>query len=239
VEKIELSAELRDEVGSIKSRRMRSTGFIPGVLYGKGEEPVSLKVSLVNLHRIISKGENILINLKVDNKEKTVMIKEIQHDPIEDSIVHVDFYKISLQEKITVQIPIEIIGEAKGVKEKGGVLEQILRELEVRCLPTNIPEKIALDVSSLDIGHSYAVDKLIIPEGVEVLTLIDSPVATVIAPTTLEDEKKLAGEMTEPELITKKKEEGEGEAGAADEEKGEVKKEEGKKSSKQEKDDKK
>lgn len=239
MEKIELNVELRDKVGSAQSRRMRRTGFIPGVLYGKDEEPIHLKVLLLNLHRIISKGENILIDLKVDKKEKTVMIKEIQRDPVEDDIVHVDFYKVSLQEKITIQVPIEIIGEARGVKEKGGVLEQILRELEVKCLPANIPEKIALDVSDLDIGHSYAVDKLIIPEDVEVLTPVDSTIVTVIASTTLEEEKKPEEEITEPELITKEKKEGEEETEVVEEEKEETKKEEGKKSPMQEKDEKK
>lgn len=243
MEKVELKAELRNKLGTVESKRIRRAGFIPGVLYGKDEEPVHLKISLLNLHKIISKGENILINLKVADKEKTVMIKEVQHDPVEDDIVHVDFCKVSLQEKVTVKVPIEIIGEAKGVKEKGGVLEQILRELEVKCLPTEIPEKITLDVTDLDIGHSYTVDKLIIPERVEVLVSMDSTVATVIAATILEEEKKPEEEIAEPELIKKAKEEGEEEIEVAEEEKGEEKgeekKEEAKKQTKPEKDEKK
>jgi len=235
VEKIKLNAEIRDKVGSANSRRIRRTGFIPGVLYGKDEQPIHLKVSVANLHNIISEGENVLINLIVEDKEKTVMVKEVQRDPVQENIVHVDFYKVSLQEKVTIKVPIETTGEAKGVKEKGGVLEQILRELEVECLPNDIPEKITLDVSELDIGHSFTVEKLKIQPGVEVLTPIDSTVVTVIAPTVLEEEKKPEEEIAEPELIKKVKEE----EGIEVVESEEVKEEESKKKIREEKDEKK
>lgn len=210
MENIELNVEVRDKLGSAESRRIRKLGFIPGVLYGKDEKPIHLKVSLQSLQKVVSRGENVIISLKVghrtDGERKTVMIKEIQIDPVEDEIVHVDFYKVSLREEVTIKVPIETEGDAKGVKEKGGVLDQILRELEVKCLPKDIPEKITIDVSELDIGHSYTVEKLKIPAGVEVLTPIDSTVVTVIAPTVLEEEKKREEEITEPELIKKPKE---------------------------------
>jgi len=207
MEKIELKAESRDKIGSAQSRRIRKTGFVPGVLYGKNEEPIHLKVSLLDLHNVISKGENVLINLKINDDGRIVMVKEIQRHSVEDDIIHIDFYKVSLREKVTTKVPIETYGEARGVKEKGGVLEQILRELEVKCLPSDIPEKITLDVTELDIGHSIAVEKLKIQPGVEVLTPLDSTVITVIAPTVLEEEKKPEEEITEPELIKKVKEE--------------------------------
>ena len=207
-----------------------------------------MRFSLTNLYKVMSRGENVLVNLKIDNKEKTVMIKEIQRDPVEDKIIHVDFYKVSLQEKVTIKVPLEIVGEARGVKEKGGVLEQILRELEVKCLPKDIPEKITLDASELDIGHSFTVEKLKIPADIEVITPVDSTVVTVIAPTVLEEEKKPEEEITEPELIKKAKEEEEegeeeevveGEAKPVEE--GKAKKEEDKKagSSREKKEEKK
>jgi len=204
MEQIELKGVLRKKTGSAEARRIRRRGFVPGVLYGREEKPLHLKVSLAGLHKAISGGENVIINLKIDEKAETVMVKEIQRDPVDDQIVHVDFYRVSLREEVKVNVPVEITGEAKGVREKGGVLEQILREIEIKCLPGDIPERITVDVSELDIGDSITVEQLKLPAKVTVLSPPDATVAVVIAPTVLREEEKPVEEAVEPELIGKK-----------------------------------
>ena len=170
MEQIELDASVRENLGSSESRKMRMHGFIPAVLYGRSEKPVHLKVSLLDLCKVISKGENVILSIKFDGKGKTAMVKELQYDPVEDVIVHADFYRVSLQEKININVPIEITGVPKGVTEKGGVLDEILREIEVRCLPKDIPKTLLIEVTQLDIGDSVLAGALKVPTGVEILT---------------------------------------------------------------------
>ena len=208
MEQVELDAAVRENLGSSESRKMRMHGLVPAVLYGRSENPVHLKVSLLSLRKAIAKGENVILSIKVDGKGKTAMVKELQYDPVEDEIIHVDFYRVSLQEKININVPIEIVGVAKGAKEKGGVLDEILREIEVRCLPKDIPKTIPIEVTQLDIGDSVLAGSLKAPGGVEILTPPDSLVVVVIAPTILKEEKPVEEVAAEPELIGKEKEEG-------------------------------
>jgi len=207
--------------------KVRESGLIPGIVYGEKEKNIAISVKEKDFYHIIHTelGENALIKLKTNDSSKTVLIKEIQHDMITDKPIHIDFYIVSLKKKIEVDVPVHIIGEARGIKESGGILEHLLREIHVRCLPTNIPRTIDVDVSNLNIGNNITVKDLPkIPE-VEILSDLNSIVVNVVAPTKVEEivaavpEEVSAG----PEIISKGKKEEEGVA--EEKEQKEVKKE--------------
>ena len=190
MEQVKLKAEIRTELGKGEVKKLRKTGLIPAVCYGEGEKSIHLEVQLHDLHKALStsRGENAVINLKISGghiKDRTVIVKEVQYDPIRDNIHHIDFQHISLTEVIKVKVPVHSKGESPGVKE-GGVLEHLLWELEIECLPTQIPERIDVDTSKLAIGDSISVKDLVLPPGVKV---------------TPEEE------VTEPEVITREKKE--------------------------------
>ena len=221
MKQITLKAEIRTELGKQKTKHLRSTGFIPAVVYRHGKDTVSLKVAKQELHRILhtDHGENVVISLtvadeaKAKQKERLVMIKEIQHEPLLGAIVHIDFHEISLSEKLKVNIPIEAKGESVGVKQDGGVLEHTLREVEAECLPTQIPDRLEIDVASLKIGDSLHVRDLAVPEGVRILSDAALTIFIVKPPFVEKIEEAVPGaEVTEPEVIKQKKEE-EGEEG--------------------------
>ncbi len=234
MEKVSLQAEIRTELGKEAVRKLRREDFIPAVVYKAGEKTISLKVSRPALFKTLhtEAGENVIINLKLsDSKElpdkksdspesktaqdswgekaKTVVIKEIQYHPIKGNVLHIDFNQISLKEKLTVDVHLETMGESQGVKE-GGVLEHIIWELKVECLPAKIPEKIEIDVSNLKIGDSIYVKDLKVPEDVGILADPEAVVLSVKPPTVekVEEEAVEGEELTEPEVITEKKEEG-------------------------------
>jgi large subunit ribosomal protein L25 len=214
MEELFLDAEVREEIGRGKTKGMRDKGFVPAVIYADGKDALSLKLShrqlvqLVHQHRI--EGVIINLNIKDDKKHKSrpCLIKEIQHDPVHGEIVHVDFNQISLTDEIKVNIPIVVKGEAVGVKLEGGSLEHILWELEVECLPVNIPKNIEVDVSSLKLGESIHVKDIIVPSGVKILNDPGSIILSVAAPMKEEApaEAVEGEEKQEPEVIKEKKE---------------------------------
>ncbi|MDP3804287.1 MAG: 50S ribosomal protein L25, partial [Candidatus Omnitrophota bacterium] len=181
-------------------------------------------------------GANVLIGLKIDgdkSKERTVLIKEVQRHPIKTQILHVDFQEISLTDKLTIDVPLVTKGEAEGVVKEEGVLEHVLWEIKVECLPADIPSKIEVDVTSLKIGDSILVKDIKVPAGVKILNAADQTVVTVKMPYVEKPAEEAAEAVTEPELIREKKEkeeaEGEEGEGAAPEEKKEAKGKEEKK----------
>jgi len=179
-----LSAELRDGVGKGVNRKLRTSGRIPGVVYGKRRDPQSIQLDPSALERLLrgsGAGLNTLIDLSVGGRTDTVLVKELQRHPVGGEFWHVDFYQVDLTRKITVSVPIHFIGKARGV-EFGGILDHPLRELEVECLPRAIPEFVEVDVSSLEIGQAIHVSELHLPEGVEVKTDGTLPVASVVLP---------------------------------------------------------
>ncbi|MDH4222367.1 MAG: 50S ribosomal protein L25 [candidate division Zixibacteria bacterium] len=224
MKEILLEAKRRDKTGKEITKKLRKEGFIPAILYGPGEKPLSLKVNSRSLQTILraGKGENVLITLEINgtqNEKKNVLIREIQHDPVLGDILHVDFQHILLTKKISVRVPIHLEGIPIGVHKDGGILQHALRELEIECLPADIPEKVELDVSNLKIGDSIHVRDIKI-EKVEVLTDLDSSVASVVPPTVFKEEVvPAAEEAKEPEVIGEKKPE-EGEEEKAEEGKG-------------------
>jgi large subunit ribosomal protein L25 len=186
LEIIELNASIRSKTGNSPARALRRAGMLPAVLYGPGIEAVSLTLDAKDLKNALKKGKigQSLFNLKVGNGDgyiKTVMIKELQSHPLTHSYIHADFYEIAMDRKITVAVPVVTTGKCKGV-ELGGLLQVIRRELEITCLPGQIPGSVILDVSDLDVGDSIHVEDVPLPEGVEIHTDINFTIITVSAP---------------------------------------------------------
>jgi large subunit ribosomal protein L25 len=209
-----LKSARRTGSGKGVARKLRRAGRIPAVYYGRGEEPIVLEIGLRELEEVIAKSEggNVIVDLKVDGDQtadRKALIREIQRDPVGGAILHLDFQHISLTERIVVEVPIILVGTPVGVKDGGGILEHLLREVEVECLPTDIPSRLEVDVSALAIGDSLHVSD-IRAERVEIQTEADRAIATVVPPTVLEEPKPAEeAAPTEPELVKEKKEEGE------------------------------
>ena len=229
MQRVKLNVTGRSESGTTKAKQMRREGIVPGIIYGKGKKSLSVKVSLDNIHQVKGShiAENVLVDLIVtDGKKqtkKTVMIKEIQKDAIRGDWLHIDFNEISLKDKIKTPVHIELKGEAKGVVE-GGVLDLIIHELEVECLPTDIPSHIEINVTDLEIGHTLYVKDLGTLDKAVILNDPEAPVVSVAVPRVEEEapaEVVEGEEATEPEVISKGKKEKEGEE-AEDEAKAEA-----------------
>lgn len=219
MEIFQFEVKKRAQKGTNASRRIRKQAIVPGVLYGSGNS-MPLEFDLKEFKRIAKKvhGGHAIINLVIkENDEeikKTTLLKDIQYDIVSDVIIHVDFQEISLDKEIVTTVPIELVGIPAGVKE-GGVLEQVLRNLEIKALPLKVPEKFTLDVTSLTIGHSITVNSVTPIEGVTILTSKDKTAATLLVPTkeevktATEEETAAATSKAEPEVISKKEKEGE------------------------------
>ncbi|MDI6641803.1 MAG: 50S ribosomal protein L25/general stress protein Ctc [Elusimicrobiota bacterium] len=212
MEEIILEAERRNALtkGQLKSYRYK--GFIPAVVYGPEQESTSLFVKEKELNKVLRSLEtlNVIIQLKFDNTSKSVLIKSIQRDVFTRKFLHVDFYAISLKKEIEIEVPIHIVGEAPGVKSQGGVLEHILREIKVRCLPEDIPSPIEVDVSGLNIGDNIFLKDLKLPSNIEVLTDANAIVVNIVAPAKVEEVAAPAEAVitaAEPEVISKGKKE--------------------------------
>ncbi|MDP3804876.1 MAG: 50S ribosomal protein L25 [Candidatus Omnitrophota bacterium] len=212
MEKVILKAAVRSATGKKVAKDLRAKGIIPANVYKAGKGALSLQVSMEAFNEVLhtKAGENVIITLNISGegspKDKTVLIKEIQRQPVRDTILHVDFNEISLTETLKVNVPLVSRGEAVGVKIDGGVLEHVIRELQIECLPTAIPEKIEADVSSLKIGDAIHVKDVKIPEGIKVLNDPEL-IAMIVKPPKVEAPKEeVAEESVEPELIRKKKE---------------------------------
>lgn len=219
---IPLSGVRREQLGKGGARKARAGGQIPGVLYGHGEPPIPVSVGARDFDVALRehRGGNAIVNLAVQGAEYTALIRDVQYDPLTHHVLHLDFQHISLTETIEVRVSVHLEGIPVGVKDGGGILEHITREIEVRCLPTAIPASIDVDVSHLGIGDSIHVSDLSAPN-VTVLTEGDATVATVVPPTVMEEkpaeEVPVEAAATEPEVIAKGKKE---EEEAAPEEKG-------------------
>jgi large subunit ribosomal protein L25 len=188
MENINLEAVVRQETGKSAAKHIRKNDMVPAVVYKDGEAGCTVKVGRKDLLKALhtGAGANAIITLGItDGKKvdaKTVIVKETQIDPLTDMVIHVDFHEISLKEKINVKVPIEVKGEAVGVTEDNGVFTQNLWQLEIECLPTEIPEKIEVHVEELKIGGVIHVKDLSVPGGITVLEDAEQVVASVHAP---------------------------------------------------------
>lgn len=223
MEKVILKSELRQGAGKRIAKDLRKKDLIPAVVYKGGKGAVSLQLSKSDLAEVLhtKAGANVIITLKISGddpstgsgsrnekaKDKTVLIKEIQRSPVKGDILHVDFNEISLTETLKVSVPLASRGEPSGVKKDGGTLEHVMWELQVECLPTNIPEKIEVDVAEMNIGDAVYVKNITPPEGVKVLNDPEL-IALIVKPPKVEAPAAEAAEeaAAEPELIRKKKE---------------------------------
>jgi large subunit ribosomal protein L25 len=238
-----VEAEARETFGKNAARRLRHAGRIPAVVYGGGGPVLSVTVDPKAIVRILHSeaGHNSIFTLEIPEKAPArVMLREWQWEPIKGDLMHVDMVRIARDEKLRVRVPIRITGEAEGVKIQGGVLEFILREVEVECLPDDIPEHVTLDVTGLVIGRQLRVSDLPVAASVKVLAEPGRVVAHVVPPKAEAEPAAAEVEVeaaaaTEPELIRKRKAEEEGAEGPKEEkERAEGKKEkpEGKKEKK-------
>ena len=200
---IQLAAKPRAELGSRANKKLRNTGFVPGVIYGHKEAvvPVTLPRKELSLH--LDRGAHVF-DLSLDGKSETVLVKEVQYNHLGSEVVHVDFARVSLTEKVTVTVPIELKGTPKGEAE-GGVLQQVMNDLEVECVVTDIPDMIRHNVSEMALDDVLHIKELTLPPGVVALADEDLVVATVSAVAEEEAAPAAEGEA-EPEVIGKKEE---------------------------------
>ncbi|MFH0779159.1 MAG: 50S ribosomal protein L25 [Candidatus Eisenbacteria bacterium] len=212
---VSLQGRVREATGKGSSRRSRRVGFVPGIVYGEGEVSIPFEAKYDDFQTLIhtASGENVIVDLKFegDTADRKAIIREIQRNPLDGRVLHFDLQHISLTEKVTVKVPIVVAGTPTGVKDFGGILEYTLREIEIECLPTEIPAGIEIDVTHLKIGDSVRVGELTVEKG-EILTEKDRAIVTVVPPVAEEVAKEVeVPEEAEPELIGKEKEEEEGE----------------------------
>jgi large subunit ribosomal protein L25 len=196
-----LVAERREGTGKGVARKLRAAGRVPAVLYGHGMDPISLSVDSRELIHVFhtGAGTNVLVGLVVDGDDHLAMAREIQRDHIKGRFTHVDFLVVSRDQVISVSVPVRLIGESVGVKA-GGVLEHHLWEVQVECLPTNVPEAIEADVTELEIGMSLKVSDLSAPEGVTITSNPDDSVVAAQQPQArVELEEEAAAEAAEGE----------------------------------------
>jgi large subunit ribosomal protein L25 len=217
-------------LGKGGARKARAAGQIPAVLYGHGETPIPVAIGSRDFEIALHKheGGNPIVNLALAGSEYTALIRAVQYDPVTHAILHLDFQHISLTETVEVKVALHFEGLAIGVKDGGGILESIMRDVEVRCLPTAIPPSISVDVSRLNIGDSIHVSELVVPN-VVILTDPTAAIVTVVPPTVMEEkpaeEAAVAEAPAEPEVIAKGKKEEEGEGGKEEGAKAEKKEE--------------
>lgn len=205
MERVTLTVEKRDKAGKGVARSLRRSGMLPAVIY-KGGDSAAIQLAAKELSLFISRtaGEQVIVNLQFPDDLKQAIVKDYQVDPLTGSLLHVDFQEISASEVMKVMVHVVITGEAIGVKRDKGVLQHGLKEIEVECLPDNIPGHIDVDVTGLGLGQAIHVRDLNIP-GVRVLSEPDEVLATVI---TVREEAAPAGaEVAEPEVIKKGKKE--------------------------------
>jgi len=215
---VPLKSYPRTQVRRGEVKKLRGSGRVPAIIYGRQAKPQNLEVSAKEFEDLIhhSVSENLLVDLSVESDaraKRLALVQEIQHHPLDGKVLHVDFHEVAENEKVTVQVPVETVGEAAGVKNSGGVLEHILFKLKVRSLPKDLPEQIIIDVSSLELGKAIHIGEIKLSDGVEILGDKNIPVVSVAMPRT--EEEEVAATTTEAaaagdvEMIKEKKEDGE------------------------------
>jgi large subunit ribosomal protein L25 len=208
-----LSAKKRTDSGKGAARKLRRAEQIPGIIYGHNREPQMLALDWRELERMLERiaPETTVIELDIDGTTSRTLIREIQRHPFKRQVLHVDFLELVAGERVTVDVPLVLVGTAAGVRNSGGVLDQLLREVTVDVDPSNIPNHIEIDVSALDVNESLHVSDLVVPSGVEIQDDPDTTVCVVAAPRVEAEAEpavaaETAAEGAEPELIRKEKE---------------------------------
>jgi len=202
---VELTADLREKKGKEANKKLKANGMVPAVLYGREKDNISLTINAKELARVIKAGENAIISMTLsDNMQETVILKDWQLHPYKGKILHADFFRISLEESVEIDVPIETVGISPGQKT-GGVLEISLREIKIRALPLQILDKFGVDISRLEIGDIIHVKDLQTSEGIEILNDPEQMVITVAAPAEAEVIDPSAQVSTKKEVVKKRK----------------------------------
>lgn len=214
-----ITVERRAETGKSAIRKLRNRELVPAVLYGAGRESVPIQVSRKLLLDLFKKGghENRIFLLKLAGTEQSrhAMVRDMQLNPLTDEVIHLDFQRIDMDEKLRVTVRVELLGTPTGVKNEGGVLDFVTRELEVECLPSAIPGELTIDVSGLHIGDHVEASAVELPEGVEYVGVPDAVIVSVKhsrVDAAAEEAEEGAEEAVEPEVIGKGKEDEDEEA---------------------------
>ena len=209
-----LNAALRAETGKNSNRRLRSQGLIPGVLYGNDIENKSISVDPKEVISILTSdsGQNTIFKVKVGKTGTDVLIRDYVLDPVKGNLIHIDLLAVNLSDVMTFQVHIHIVGEAIGVKDFGGVLEHVLREIDVECKASDVPESIVVDVTSLDLNDQVRVRDLVVGDGIRITNDPEQLVLSVAPPAVVEEEEEeeadvlgLEDEGAEPEVLKKGK----------------------------------
>ena len=213
-----VTAEVRESRGKNEAKRLRVSGRIPAVIYGAFKEPRAVSVNPKDILKILRSktGHNSIFDLDIENLEKTpVLVAEEQYHPIKGTLMHIDLKRIDLTRKLRVAVPVHVTGEAKGVKQQGGVLDVVTRTIEIECIPDDIPDQFDVDVTELMIGSNIRVSELPVKEGVRVLT---APEAVIVHVVGIKEEavaEAAAPAAAEPEVAVKKGKKDEAAAPAA------------------------
>lgn len=209
---VSLKASERSTTGKGVARKLRAAGQVPAIIYGHAREPQALELNAHELQLLLEKHpyQSTVIDLAIGNGTARTLIREIQRHPFKKLVLHVDFQELVAGEKVTVRVPIQFTGTAEGVKNGGGVLDQIMHDLEISVDPSNIPHHIVVDVTPLTIGHSIHAGEIPLPEGVTLESDAESTVCVCAAPKVEVEAAPAADAVAtagEPELIRKAKEE--------------------------------
>jgi large subunit ribosomal protein L25 len=206
---IQLKAEPRNGSGTTAAKAVRKAGKVPATIYGRHQKPQSLQLDAHLLALALGKvsGEHVLVNLEISGGATTLaLVQDVQHHPVKRHIMHLDFHALKEDEKMHTTVPVIGLGEPAGVKTGGGLLEQIIRALDVECLPKDLPDNITVDVSALNIGDSIHVNQITLPAGVHARNPEDAIVFHCVAPTVEAEPAPAAeGAATEPEVLKEKK----------------------------------
>ncbi len=234
---VTIKGEKREQFGKNASRRLRREGKVPAVLYGGGVSNTHLVLNKKDVFNILRSeaGENTIFKTAFDSRAVDTMIKEVQIDPVRDEILHIDLIHIAMDKAVKVSVPVEVKGEAVGVKSEGGFIDLAMREVEIECLPHNIPDHIDIDISPLHLHQSIKVEEVPSPTGVKIVSDPHAVVVLIEAPTKEEEiavkeeeeeEVSVMAEEEQPEVIKKERVEEKEEKGEKEKEKEEEKEKE-------------
>jgi large subunit ribosomal protein L25 len=201
--RVTLQAKPRTETGKGAARTLRRQGYIPGVIYGHGEETRACQVESKQVEKLLMAGsyESTVIDLKLeDGATSSVLIREVQVHPYRSEVLHIDFLTVRKGEKVKLEVPVRLVGLAPGVKE-GGIMEHLRHDVEVRCIPSKIPEALDLEISEMNIGDSVTVADLQVPEDVEVLTDAAATIASIVPPAVIKVEEEVVEEVEEEGVV--------------------------------------
>lgn len=208
---VNIEVQHRDEIGKNESRRLRAQGLIPAVVYGGGREPEGVMVDPRPIDAVLhsERGRNTLIHLRIGDRElqRMVLIREVQRHPVTDRLMHADFVRVEMDRKVEVSVPVNFVGTPLGVKNEGGLLDYIRRQVMIKVLPAAIPESLDADISALHAGQHLEAGKIQLPEGIELVTPPTDTLVTVIGKAKAEATYETpAAPVAEPEVTEQKDE---------------------------------